>query len=93
VGFVMMARRVLRTWWIMAHGNDAPLFRVLARKWRPVDRRERRMTPFHVALPGADVAVDTRNSLGPRTDKKLSLMAQLVKKSKRTSWNPWMMTK
>ena len=77
----------------MAQGNEAPLFRVLSRKWRPVDRRERRMTPFQMALPGADVAVDTRNSLGPRKQKRLSLMAELMKKSRRTGWNPWMLTK
>jgi len=78
---------------MMAQGNEAPLFRVLSRKWRPVDRRERRMTPFQMALPGADVAVDTRNSLGPRKQKRLSLMAELMKKSRRTGWNPWMLTK
>jgi len=78
---------------MMAQGNEAPLFRVLSRKWRPVDRRERRMTPFQMALPGADVAMDTRNSLGPRKEKRLSLMAELMKKSRRTGWNPWMLTK
>lgn len=78
----------------MSQGNDAPLFRLLSRKWRPVDRRERRMAPFQMALPGAEVAMDSRNSLGPRKEKRLSLMAELMKKSKRkTSWNPWMMTK
>ena len=88
----MATRRVLRTWWIMAQGNDAPLFRMLARKWRPVDRHERRMTPFQMAL-GGDAPAQTRSSFGPQNKKRLSLMAELIKKSKRTSWNPWMMTK
>jgi hypothetical protein len=88
----MAGLRVRRTWWIMAQGTEPPLFRVLARKWRSVDRRERRMTPFQMALPGADTPTQSRNSFGPRNPKRLSLMAELIKKSKRT-WNPWMMTK
>jgi len=77
----------------MSQGNEAPLFRLLARKWRPVDRRERRMKPFQMALPGADVAMDTRNSLGSRKEKRLSLIQEIAKRTKRPGWNPWMMTK
>jgi hypothetical protein len=84
---------VRRTWWIMSQGNDGPLFRVLARKWRPVDKRERRMTPFQMALPGVEPPKQTRNSFGPQGQKRLSLMAELAKKTKRTGWNPWMLTK
>ena len=76
----------------MAQGNEAPLFRELARKWRPVDRRERRMTPFRLALPGTDAPALTRNSFGPRADRPLSLIAEIAKRTKRT-WNPWMLTK
>jgi hypothetical protein len=87
-----MGLRVRRTWWIMAQGNEAPLFRVLARKWRPVDRRERRMTPFQLALPGTEAPTQTRSSFGSRKDRPLSLIAEIAKKTKRT-WNPWMLTK
>jgi hypothetical protein len=86
----MAGLRVRRTWWIMSQGSGAPLFRVLARKWRSVDKRERRMTPFQLALPGVDAPEHTRNSFGPQ--KRVSLMAEVAKKTKRT-WNPWMMTK
>jgi hypothetical protein len=82
--------RVRRTWWIMSQGSDAPLFRMLARKWRSVDKRERRMTPFQLALPGVDAPTQTRNSFGPQ--KRVSLINEIAKKSKR-AWNPWMMTK
>jgi hypothetical protein len=88
----MAGLSVRRTWWIMAQANEAPLFRVLARKWRPVDRRERRMTPFQLALPGVDAPAQTRNSFGPQKDRPLSLIAEIAKKTKR-SWNPWMLTK
>ena len=90
----MTTRRVLRTWWMMSQGNEPPLFRVLARKWRPVDRRERRMTPFQMALGGADASAQSRNSFGPKNPngKRLSLMAEIAKKTKR-AWNPWQMMK
>jgi hypothetical protein len=92
---VVLAGRawVLVGWWIMSQGNDAPLFRVLARKWRSVDKRERRMTPFQMALPGVEEPKHTRNSFGPQGAKRLSLMAELAKKTKRAGWNPWMLTK
>ena len=88
----MATLRVKRTWWIMQqNGPEAPLFRVLARRWRPVDRRERRMTPFQLALSGHDAPPPTRNSFGPK--KRVIVVAtDKAKKSTRT-WNPWMMMK
>jgi hypothetical protein len=88
----MAGLRVRRTWWIMGQPSEAPLFRVLARKWRPVDKRERRKVPFQLALPGAETPVVTaRNSFGPKK-KLVFTLAEAAKKSART-WNPWMHTK
>ena len=85
----MAALRVRRTWWIMAgHSPEPPLFRLLARKWRPVDRRERRMKPFQLALAAADAPAATRNSFGP--NKRVVMTVDTAKKSTR-KWNPWMM--
>jgi hypothetical protein len=84
----MAALRVRRTWWIMGQTAEPPLFRLLARKWRPVDRRERRMKPFQLALAAADIKPITRNSFGP--NKRVVLTVDKVKKSAR-KWNPWMM--
>ena len=86
----MAALRVRRTWWIMAQA-DAPLFRVLARRWRPVDRRERRMTPFALALAASDPPKTTRNSFGP--SKRAVMVVDTTKKKSARSWYSWMMTK
>jgi hypothetical protein len=88
----MAGLRVRRVWWIMAQGNEAPLFRTLSRKWRPVDRRERTMTPFALALPGADVAPPARGAAAAKKKGRMALLAEALKKSKAT-WNPWRMTK
>jgi len=85
----MAALRVRRTWWIMTQA-EAPLFRVLARRWRPVDRRERRMTPFALALAASDPPKTARNSFGP---KRMLVVADKTKKKSAPTWNPWMMTK
>jgi hypothetical protein len=84
----MATLRVRRTWWIMAQG-EAPLFRVLARRWRSLDRRERRMTPFQLALAASDAQPPSRGSFGP---KRVVAVTDKAKKSAR-SWNPWMMMK
>ena len=89
MGRAMAALRVRRTWWIMAQG-EAPLFRLLARRWRPVDRRERRMTPFALALAASDPPKTARNSFGP---KRMLVVADKTKKKSAPTWNPWMMTK
>jgi hypothetical protein len=84
----MAALRVRRTWWIMTQA-EAPLFRVLARRWRSLDRRERRMTPFQLALAAGDAPPPSRGSFGP---KRVVVVAGKGKKSAR-GWNPWMMMK
>ena len=87
---VMATPRVRRTWWMMSQSApEAPLFRELARRWRPVDRRERRMAPFQLALSASDPTPPTRKSFGP---KRATTIVDKVKKSART-WNPWMMMK
>ena len=73
----------------MSQPAEAPLFRLLARKWRPVDRRERRLKPF-LALAAADAPPLTRNSFGPT--KRVVITVDKAKKSTR-KWNPWMMMK
>jgi hypothetical protein len=74
---------------MMSH--EAPIFRVLARKWRPVDRRERQMTPFAAALPGADTGGKPGKGK-PRPKNRMAELAEQMKKN-RPTWNPWMMTK
>jgi hypothetical protein len=86
----MAELRVRRTWWIMSQPAEAPLFRLLARKWRPVDRRERRLKPFQLALAAAEIKPLARNSFGP--NKRVVVAADTGKKSAR-KWNPWMMMK
>ena len=85
----MAALRVRRTWWIVQQ-QDAPLFRVLARRWRPVDRRERRITPFQLALSPPDAPPPSHASFGPK--RVAAGVATKIKKAGR-SWNPWMMMK
>jgi hypothetical protein len=85
----MAALRVRRTWWIVQQ-QEAPLFRVLARRWRPVDRRERRITPFQLALSPPDAPPPSRASFGPK--RVAADVATKIKKAGR-SWNPWMMMK
>jgi len=86
----MATLRARRTWWLTQHASDAPLFRSLAHRWHPVDRRERRMTPFRLALSAADTPPPGRNSFGP--SKRVVMVADKAIKSAR-KWNPWMMMK
>ena len=80
----MATLRVRRTWWSMSHAN-APLFRELAQRWRPVDRRERKITPFQLALSSNEAPL-SRTSFGPK--RKIAVVEK-VKKSVAV-WNPWM---
>jgi hypothetical protein len=87
----MASLRARRSWWIMQlHTPEAPLFRVLARRWRPVDRRERSIRPFQLALSAHEAPPPSRNSFGPK--KRVAVTADKAKKSAR-KWNPWMMMK
>jgi hypothetical protein len=85
---VMATIRVRRTWWKMSHAN-APLFRELAQRWRSVDRRDRRMLPFQLALSSNDAPL-SRSSFGPQRGAAIAANA---KKSSVRVWNPWMMMK
>ena len=61
----MALLRVRRTWWITQRiAPEAPLFRELSQRWRPVDRRERRLTPFVLALSTSPVR--SRAAASPR---------------------------
>lgn len=73
----------------MLQASDAPLFRVLARRWHPVDRRERRVKPFQLALSAADPPPPGRASFGPN---KRGMIADKTPRAAR-KWNPWMMMK
>jgi hypothetical protein len=75
----------------MSQGAEAPIFRLLSRKWRPVDKRERRLKPFSMALPGADVAVKPRGAV-PVRKNRMAEIAEAMKKT-RATWNPWRNTK
>jgi hypothetical protein len=86
----MAALRVRRSWWVMQQAGEGPLFRALARKWRPVDRRERRVVPFQFAVP-ADDAVQ-RKSVATKP-KIVVAVAEKMKKASSRTWNPWMLTK
>ena len=93
----MAALRVTRTWWLMERSVlAAPLFREMSRNWRPVDRRERRVTPFKLAIPVAPAVKTTRSWFGLK--KKIivpkTAAEQKAAANKSTStWNPWMMMK
>ena len=86
----MAALRVHRTWWLSQRPvPEAPLFRELAHRWRPVDRRERRLVPFALALSAPVAKPPSRASF---TRKRITVIAEAMKKSART-WNPWLMMK
>lgn len=85
----MAGLRVRRTWWITQRQSDEPpLFRDLSRRWTPVDRRERRLAPFALALPASPVKPKRTKSAPSR----LALIAEQMKKSART-WNAWLNVK
>lgn len=86
----MALLRVRRTWWITQRPvPEAPLFRELSRRWRPVDRRERRLTPFVLALTASP---PPKPPGGPPAPSRIQQIAAQMKKSAR-NWNPWMMMK
>ncbi len=88
----MAALRVRRTWWISQRPTpEVPLFRLLARRWRPVDRRERRAVPFQLALSAAETPPPGRASFGPQRPVEAG-DAVTARKSTRV-WNPWMLMK
>jgi hypothetical protein len=86
----MAGLRVRRTWWIAQRvAPEAPLFRELSQRWRPVDRRERRLTPFVLALSSNPAAKPGRVKPVP---SRIALVAEQMKKTART-WNAWLHVK
>ncbi len=82
-------RSVKRTWWIAQRvAPEAPLFRELAQRWRPVDRRERCLTPFVLALS----ATPQKPGKVKRAPSRIAQVAEQMKKSART-WNAWLHVK
>ena len=85
----MAGLRVRRTWWIAQRiAPEAPLFRELSQRWRPVDRRERRLTPFVLAM-STTPAKPSRTKSAP---SRIAQIAEQMKKSART-WNAWLHVK
>ena len=85
--------RVRRTWWIAQRiAAEAPLFRELSQRWRPVDRRERRLVPFALMLSTSPPAKPSRAKPAP---SRIALIAQQMKKMKKSArtWNPWLYVK
>ena len=86
----MATLRVRRTWWITQRiAPEAPLFRELSQRWRPVDRRERRLTPFALVMSTNPAAKPSRVKSAP---SRIALIAEQMKKSAR-SWNAWLHVK
>lgn len=82
-------RSVKRTWWIAQRVTpEAPLFRELQQRWRPVDRRERRLTPFVLAMS----TTPQKPSKVKAAPSRIALIAEQMKKSART-WNAWLHVK
>jgi len=85
----MAGLRVRRTWWITQRiAPEAPLFRELSARWRPVDRRERCLTPFALLL-STKPAKPIKTKPAP---SRIAQIAEQMKKSART-WNPWLHVK
>ena len=87
----MAALRVKRGWWGRRQepASDMPLFRELARRWKPVVRVEHTPVPLRVAIPTNDVPAPSRDSFAP---KQRSLFAAERARPTR-SWNPWLWMK
>ena len=86
----MALLRVRRTWWIAQRiAPEASLFRQLSQRWRPVDRRERRLVPFALLLSANPAAKPSQVKSAP---SRMALIAERMKKSART-WNPWLHVK
>ena len=86
----MAGLRVRRTWWIAQRIQpEAPLFRQLSQRWRPVDRRERRLTPF-VLLLSTNPAKPSRVKSAP---SRIALIAEQMRKKSARTWNAWLHVK
>jgi hypothetical protein len=86
----MAGLRVRRTWWIAQRiAPEAPLFRQLSQRWRPVDRRERRLTPF-VLLLSTNPAKPSRVKSAP---SRIALIAEQMRKKSARTWNAWLHVK
>jgi hypothetical protein len=88
----MAALRVKRYWSTRPDhpaAPEAPLFRVLARRWRPVVRVEKKTVAMQHALPVDDQRPPlSRASFKPRGP----IYARDIPKAPRT-WNPWLWMK
>jgi hypothetical protein len=88
---VMAALRVKRYWTTRPDhpaAPEAPLFRVLARRWRPVVRVESKAVPMPLALPSETAPPPSRASFKPRGP----IYAREGWTVPRT-WNPWLWMK
>jgi len=67
---------------------DVPLFRALARRWKPLMRPESKFVPMPHAPPSDDALPVSRAVGKPRA----SIDAHDISKA-RSSWNPWLWMK
>jgi len=67
---------------------EAPLFRVLARRWKSVVHIESKAAPMQHALPSENAPPLSRASFKPRAP----IYARDIPKAPRT-WNPWLWMK
>jgi hypothetical protein len=86
----MAGLRVKRTWWARQQLTpDAPMFRVLARRWRPVVRIESKPTPMSFALPAGETAPLNRASFVAKP--KYAPVKPPTRRA--ATWNPWLWVK
>lgn len=85
----MAALNVKRHWWTrQTHPGapEAPLFRVLAHRWQPVVRKERKSVPLHFALALEEEQKVNHAHLG-------SHRRVVAANDTRPRWSPWMWVK
>jgi hypothetical protein len=85
----MAALNVKRHWWTrQTHPGapEAPLFRVLAHRWQPVVRKERKSVPLHFALALEEEQKVNHAHLGSRR-------RVVAANDTRPRWSPWMWVK
>ncbi len=85
----MAALNVKRHWWtrqMHPTAPEAPMFRVLAHRWQPVVRKERKSVPLHFALELEEE--QTVNHAFFNSRRKV-----VAAGTPKFRWSPWMWVK
>ncbi len=85
----MAALNVKRHWWTRqthAGAPEAPMFRVLAHRWQPVVRNERKSVPLHFALALEEEQTVNHAFFSSRRKAVAGSAAKF-------RWSPWMWVK